>query len=417
MGEARAKAERQLKALSDSYAGQLPEKLAEIEAAADRLMADGPADDLHGALRSIHALAHKLAGSAATFGYPDLSRCASHLEVQSGAYLGKDRPPSPQRRRLLDGLARGLRRSAENGGRRSTGEAATLANLPDVADGDRKIVILVDDDEIQARRFELELSAFGYRVRRLSHSSLLRDAVAESPPATVVMDIVFEGDNQPGLTVVANLRREGALVCPVVFLSARDDIEARLAAVRAGGDGYLIKPVGSNRLVDSLDRLTASGDAEPYRILIVDDDPSMARYVEVILRTAGMIAESVTEPMDVLESLDAFAPELILMDLYMPACSGAELAAVIRQKEDFAGIPIVYLSGELNVDKQLRAMRRGGDDFLNKPGEAYPSEPGLTTCWVCGCHRQDVRLMFYHAQPLERRPPDVPRRLRGALSR
>ena len=50
-------------------------------------------------------------------------------------------------------------------------------------------------------------------------------------------------------------------------------------------------------------------------------------------------------------------------------------------------------------------------------GEAYPSEPGLTTCWVCGCRRQDVRLMFCHAQPLEIRPPDVPRRLRGALSR
>ena len=49
--------------------------------------------------------------------------------------------------------------------------------------------------------------------------------------------------------------------------------------------------------------------------------------------------------------------------------------------------------------------------------KAYPSEPGLTTCWVCGCYRQNVRLLFCHAQPLEIRPPDVPRRLRGALSR
>ena len=48
---------------------------------------------------------------------------------------------------------------------------------------------------------------------------------------------------------------------------------------------------------------------------------------------------------------------------------------------------------------------------------AYPSEPGLTTCWVSGCHRRNVRLMFCHSQPLEVRPPDVPRRLRGALSR
>ena len=62
-----------------------------------------------------------------------------------------------------------------------------------------------------------------------------------------------------------------------------------------------------------------------------------------------------------------------------------------------------------------------GDGFVGNrmyySYKAYPSEPGLTTCWVCGFHRQDVRLMFCHAQPLERRPPDVPRRLRGALSR
>ena len=48
---------------------------------------------------------------------------------------------------------------------------------------------------------------------------------------------------------------------------------------------------------------------------------------------------------------------------------------------------------------------------------AYPSDPGLTTCWVSGCHRRNVRLMFCHAQPLEVRSPDVSRRLRGALSR
>ena len=60
------------------------------------------------------------------------------------------------------------------------------------------------------------------------------------------------------------------------------------------------------------------------------------------------------------------------------------------------------------------------DSFLGLSlitGRAYPSDPGLTTCWVCGCHRRNVRLMFCHAQPLEVRPPDVPRRLRGALSR
>ena len=76
---------------------------------------------------------------------------------------------------------------------------------------------------------------------------------------------------------------------------------------------------------------------------------------------------------------------------------------------------------EIEVKQEINAaaiLARGlAGQMTSIKDKAYPSEPGLTTCWVCGCHRQDVRLMFCHAQPLERRPPDVPRRLRGALSR
>ena len=55
------------------------------------------------------------------------------------------------------------------------------------------------------------------------------------------------------------------------------------------------------------------------------------------------------------------------MDMYMPACSGDELAQVIRQRPEFISIPIVYLSAEQDRQKQLLAMSHGGDDFLTKP--------------------------------------------------
>jgi diguanylate cyclase (GGDEF)-like protein len=75
----------------------------------------------------------------------------------------------------------------------------------------------------------------------------------------------------------------------------------------------------------------------------------------------------VTNPMDILESLSEFRPELILMDVYMPGCSGMEVAKIIRQKDAFVSTPIVFLSAETDIEKQLAAMSLGGDDFLTKP--------------------------------------------------
>ncbi|MCK4940217.1 MAG: diguanylate cyclase, partial [Rhodospirillaceae bacterium] len=69
----------------------------------------------------------------------------------------------------------------------------------------------------------------------------------------------------------------------------------------------------------------------------------------------------------VIEVLNDFVPELILLDLYMPNCEGHEVAAIIRQQEAFDAIPIVFLSSEHDVEKQLSAMELGGDDFLTKP--------------------------------------------------
>jgi diguanylate cyclase (GGDEF)-like protein len=57
----------------------------------------------------------------------------------------------------------------------------------------------------------------------------------------------------------------------------------------------------------------------------------------------------------------------MLMDMYMPLCTGPELAGIVRQNEAFAMIPIIFLSVERDFEKQISAIRRGGDEFLEKP--------------------------------------------------
>ena len=106
---------------------------------------------------------------------------------------------------------------------------------------------------------------------------------------------------------------------------------------------------------------------EPYRVLIVDDSRAQATHTERVLNSAGIVTRTLTEPIQAMDELAEFQPDLIILDMYMPACNGTELAQVIGHNDRYVSVPIIYLSAEDDLDKQLDAMSEGGDDFLTKP--------------------------------------------------
>jgi diguanylate cyclase (GGDEF)-like protein len=154
---------------------------------------------------------------------------------------------------------------------------------------------------------------------------------------------------------------------PVAFIADNDDLPTRLAAMRTEAKAYWTCPLDYTLVANRMRELTSASNQAPYRILVVDDDPAQADFANLILSKANFTCRSVTTPLQVMEILRAFRPDLILMDLYMPEASGSELTTVIREQPEFVDIPIVFLSGEQDRDKQLNALSCGGEDFLSKP--------------------------------------------------
>lgn len=153
---------------------------------------------------------------------------------------------------------------------------------------------------------------------------------------------------------------------PLICLSRDGSLAARLAGARFGCQGYVVLPADSAQLPDTLDRLIAQDMGDAGRVLIIEDSPSSATFYSRALQQAGLQTRVITNPMQVLDSLQELPPELILMDVYMPGASGEELARVIRQQDAYLGIPIVYLSAESDPVRQREAMAQGGDEFLEK---------------------------------------------------
>lgn len=229
------------------------------------------------------------------------------------------------------------------------------------------IYIAINHKE-NARRIIKQLEFFGFRAISFNTQDELIKAAQHNKPETIVIDVDFNGEKYSGIETIKAIQSNHETPIPIIYTSDDEDgIEIRLMASRSGGEEFFHKVVDLGQLIEKIEEYTNASPLEPYKVLVVDDSRAQARYIENVLTKAGMTTCVITDPMQVLIALNDFSPEIVIMDMYMPGCTGMELARVIRQQDKFHSVPIIYLSAEDDINKQLHAMSLGGDDFLTKP--------------------------------------------------
>ncbi len=231
----------------------------------------------------------------------------------------------------------------------------------------RKPVYVVLQDHERAERLAKQLEFFGLSALSLHSVSEFQTAMTQRHPAAIVMDVDFSGPGQ-GLRLASQVQEGLEQKLPLLFFSLNEtDTPTRLAAVRAGGQEFLTGALEASSLLEKIEILTCVAQYEPYKVLIVDDSRAQATHTERVLNAAGIVTRTLLDPIQAMGELAEFQPDLIILDMYMPGCTGTELAKVIRHNDRYVSVPIIYLSAEDDQDKQLDAMSEGGDDFLTKP--------------------------------------------------
>jgi FixJ family two-component response regulator len=106
---------------------------------------------------------------------------------------------------------------------------------------------------------------------------------------------------------------------------------------------------------------------EGVRVFVIDDDPSVLKALERLLRLNGFPVETFSSPDVFLERAPYEGASCLLLDLRMPGLSGLDVQEALSRKG--IAIPIVFLSAQADVLSSVRAMREGALDFLIKPVE------------------------------------------------
>jgi FixJ family two-component response regulator len=107
-----------------------------------------------------------------------------------------------------------------------------------------------------------------------------------------------------------------------------------------------------------------SGDGNPV-IAVVDDDPSVRRGLERLIRSVGWKAETFASAQEFLARVGGEGPSCVVLDLQLPGLTGLELQK--QMAEVGLDIPIVFLTGHGDIPASVKAMKAGAMEFLTKP--------------------------------------------------
>lgn len=335
----------------EDFAVRLPAKLEELAEAMSRGV-DDPAQ-----LRKARTYAHRLRGTAGSFGFPDVGDFAGSIEDSLGL-LSDGAPRSSYLWETAWSSLREAVRFAKCGP-----ESSRLTGRPDKI---RLRPLLIVDDDVDFLRL---IRAY---ARRHSMSVVTAQTVEEGmelasmgPLCGVMLDVHLT--ERCGLGAVENIRTiQKNRDLPIIFASVDGSLRTRIAAARAGASRFLDKPLSEHKFSELFLQVPF---AEPHaiRVVILDDDEIVLEKYKSELEAEQYFVKAINEPHQLVDVLDDVRPDALLLDVNLGGVSGIDICRALRCSERWQFLPIMMFSGDKDAEMRVRAYQAGATDVLGKP--------------------------------------------------
>ena len=249
-------------------------------------------------------------------------------------------------------------------------------------------VLVTDDNETSRLIFEEILTSFGFIVEQAYTGGKALDALmtAKKPFDLVIMDWKMPG--MSGIETSKQIKNQLNLpsIPKIIMCSSYGREEIMKKSSEAGLDGFLVKPVNSSILLDTIlhvfgkstddsTRTTSSQSADfeglkqilGARLLLVEDNEINQQVAQEILENAGFFVELAEDGQIAIEKVTKSPFDLVLMDIQMPVMDGYTATETIRKEKRFDKLPIIAMTANAMVGDREEAMNAGMNDHVAKP--------------------------------------------------
>ncbi len=314
------------------------------------------------ALKSVRMLAHKLRGTAGTFGLNNLGELMGRMEDSIRLQEAKAELPTQE---FLDDLkfflSEGRKVVAEHekcssGYAGKSGDQITSSNLR---------ILVVDEDREFLEEVKRVASQRLIEVLPASTPEEVLEILGSTSVDAILIEVKLAG--YKSFELARTIRDLTSESIPIAFVSDDTNLDDRLLAAHLGASLYLNKPIDPDTLEDAIQRLLLLRSTVHPKILVVDDDQYFAKRASKILSTKGMDVQILSEPARILDKLQEFAPDLLILDLMMPFISGFDICKMLRTMPRWQDLPILFVTAQTGLATRLAAFTCGADDYLPKP--------------------------------------------------
>jgi len=213
-----------------------------------------------------------------------------------------------------------------------------------LADGDRPLILVVEDNPEAAEILARHLEAGGFRMKIARTGTEALAMARDLIPVAITLDILLPEID--GWEVLTRLKGdELTRNIPVVVISVMDNPALGRAL---GALDYFVKPVDRSALISRLDRyrFTTKVQHGEIRVLLVDDEPANLDLLEALLEPEGYKVLRASGGKEGIDVARARHPQLILLDLMMPDVTGFDVVEALRIDDATRSIPIMVLTSK-----------------------------------------------------------------------
>jgi DNA-binding response OmpR family regulator len=342
-----------LKPLRGLYLAQLRERATTVESFLGHCRAGTASADERAVMAG---LAHKLAGSGTTYGFPLITQAARVLE-----HALQDGETDPT---TLASHAESLSHACAQALlaiERDSADPAVRSAPPPSAE--KPVILAVDDDPV-VRETLAALFARDFEVVTASDGVEGLALAASRAPRLVLVDQTMP--RMTGVEFVAALRRSGdaGRDVPVIMLTAKGKSQDVVLALAAGVSDYLVKPFEAAELAGKVrEMLRRAGRT----VLIADDDPAIRDLLAYKFRLAGVRVLTAVDGEEAWRMCADYRPQLAILDRMMPGLDGVAVLRKMRERPETREIPVMFLTALRQEKDILEGFRTGVSDYVVKP--------------------------------------------------